>query len=116
MEYIFQKRAKLVGNIESGVLSLLNMHDDWIHDQYGESFIHHGEIHSGNTAFHPFSTNITGYFQDDETSKWIKVKNGIAPFNPEEPESAWKGRIESYFIYTIKTGCHTRWKKIQINS
>ncbi|MGD8190947.1 molecular chaperone GrpE [Brevibacillus ginsengisoli] len=74
----FQKRAKLAGFVGSGKLWLINQHEEWIHDVYEECDIHHGRIFSLTKAFHPLSTTITGYFQDSETKKWIRVENGLA--------------------------------------
>lgn len=71
MQYVLEKRAKLVGRMDKGSLWLLNVHDDWIHDQYGESYIYHGTIYSSREPFHPLSTSISGYFK-------MKIrKNGL---------------------------------------
>ncbi|RXT07257.1 molecular chaperone GrpE [Ammoniphilus sp. CFH 90114] len=74
----YQKRAKLVGLAGGEVLWLLNEHDEWIHDVYEESDIHHGVIYSLHQSFHPKSTSITGYFKDTDTGCWIKVEKGAA--------------------------------------
>ncbi|MFC0418045.1 molecular chaperone GrpE [Cytobacillus solani] len=110
MKYIYQKNAKLVGHIEEKVLCLLNSKDDWIHDQYRESFIIHGTIYSSNMPFHPQSISITGYFQDEETGKWIKVKNGVAILNSEDPSISWKMSFEELVSIHFKTGKYIKLK------
>lgn len=110
MPYTFEKKAKLVGSIDKGMLWLLNPHDDWIHDQYGESYIYYGTIYS-KKLFHPLSTTITGYFQDTDTNKWIKVKYGIAKFKPEEIQNSWKDSLEDFLTLSFKTGVYKYYKK-----
>lgn len=116
MNYIYQKRAKLVGNVERGILWLLNMHDDWIHDQYGESYIYHGVVYSNSRAFHELSTTVTGYFQDDDTGQWIKVMNGRATFEPNDMKKAWKKQLESFVSVSFKTGTYKRYRKTNLKS
>ncbi|PFO07855.1 molecular chaperone GrpE [Bacillus sp. AFS076308] len=106
MQYILEKKAKLVGRVDKGQLWLLNVHDDWIHDQYGESYIYHGQIYSSRNPFHPLSTSITGYFQDDDSQKWIKVKAGVATFNPENIDDSWVERVENLIKIRFKTGVY----------
>lgn len=114
MKYTYEKKAKLVGNIEKGMLWLLNREDDWIHDQYGESYIYYGTIHSSREPFHPLSTSITGYFQDHDSKLWIKVKGGLAKFTPGEIEKCWFGQIEEQLHVKIKTGIYKYYKKTKI--
>lgn len=109
MQYTFEKKAKLVGGVNKGRLWLLNPHDDWIHDQYGESYIFHGTIYS-KKPFHPLSTTITGYFQDDDSHKWIKIKYGVAKFNPEEMPLSWKDHLDDFFTISFKTGKYRFYK------
>ncbi|WP_404332007.1 molecular chaperone GrpE [Mesobacillus maritimus] len=106
MQYLYEKRAKMVGNIDKGLLWLLNVHDDWIHDQYGESHIYYGTIYSSKGPFHPLSTTITGYFQDSDSSRWLKVKNGVARIHDENNQTAWKGQIDDFLKVTFKTGVY----------
>lgn len=115
MKYTYQKKAKLVGNVDKGRLWLVNREDDWIHDQYGESYIYYGMIHSSAAPFHPLSASITGYFQDNDTQKWIKVKGGIAFFNPGEIEKSWFNNIEDFIHVEMKTG-HYKYYKKKLNS
>ncbi len=89
----FQKRAKLVGLAGGEGLWLLNVHDEWIHDVYEESDIHHGVIYSIHQSFHPKSTSITGYFQDADTKKWIKVERGAAKLS-NAGETGWGNSLE----------------------
>lgn len=112
MKYTYQKKAKLVGNVDRGKLWLLNREDDWIHDQYGESYIYYGIIHSSAAPFHPLSTSITGYFHDHDTQKWIKVKGGIAHFKPGEVEKSWFDNIEDSLQVKMKTGVYKYYKKM----
>jgi hypothetical protein len=116
MEYIYQKRAKLVGNVDRGVLWMLNMHDDWIHDQYGESYIYHGIIYSSFNPFHELSTSVTGYFQDDDTKQWIKVKKGKAKIDPNDINLSWKENLESFLTIRLKTGYYKYCKRITVKS
>jgi len=115
MKYTYQKEAKLVGNVDKGKLWLLNLHDDWIHDQYGESYIYYGIIHSKATTFHPLSTSITGYFQEHDSKKWIKVKGGVAFFTPGEIENSWIDSIEALLHVEIKTAVYKFYKINYIN-
>lgn len=110
MNYTFEKKAKLVGKIGSGKLWLLNITDDWIHDQYGDSHIYYGTIHSGNQAFHPVSTSISGYFQDEDTGLWIKVKDGVARLDPENHHNSWKTDINELVKISINTGVYKKYK------
>lgn len=110
MLYTFEKKAKLVGSIDKGMLWLLNPQDDWIHDQYGESYIYYGTIYS-KKLFHPLSTTITGYFQDADTNKWIKVKYGIARFNLGEIQLSWKDSLDDFLNISFKTGVYRYYKK-----
>lgn len=112
MQYIYEKKAKLVGSMDKGKLCLLNIHDDWIHDQYGECYIFYGQIHSLNEPFHPLSTSITGYFQDEDSQKWIKVVNGVAKFLPENIDKSWEDKIENLVKFKILTGFY---KYIKVN-
>lgn len=96
MNGILEKKAKLVGSKEKGLLWLLNLRDDWIHDQYEESHIYYGTIYSSQNAFHPLSTSITGYFQDSETRKWIRVKDGVATFSQTNILLSWKDRLTDF--------------------
>ncbi|GIN62403.1 hypothetical protein J27TS8_23960 [Robertmurraya siralis] len=114
MNDLYQKRAKLVGHVDSGLLWLLNMHDDWIHDQYGESYIYHGIIYSSTTPFHALSTSVTGYFQDDDTKRWLKVKDGKAIFEPKDISLAWKDQLEEFFTFTFTTGRYIRYKEAKL--
>jgi hypothetical protein len=106
MKYTYQKKAKLVGNINKRRLWLLNTHDDWIHDQYGESYIYYGTIHSIKKAFHPLSTSITGYFQDEDSKKWIKVNDGVAIFNNGDQNVSWKENIEEFIKVSVTSGVY----------
>lgn len=111
MELVYEKKAKLVGRTDKGKLWLLNIEDDWIHDQYGDSYIYYGEIHSLSDPFHPVSTSITGYFQDVDTNKWIKVEKGVATFNPDDVDSSWESHIENIVKYKLLTGVYKYMKK-----
>lgn len=111
MKYTYQKKAKLVGNVDRGKLWLLNLEDDWIHDQYGESYIYYGQIYSSLHPFHPLSTSITGYFQDDDSKKWIKVKAGVATFNPDNPQNSWEDKLENLIKIRVTTGVYIYMKK-----
>jgi hypothetical protein len=111
VRYIFEKKAKLVGRVDKGLLWLLNVQDDWIHDQYGESYIYYGQIYSSLNPFHPLSTSITGYFHDVDSKKWIKVKDGVAKFNPENIQDSWEDRIENLMKIKFKTGVYKYVKK-----
>lgn len=106
MNYTYQKKAKLVGNVNSGRLWLINLEDDWIHDQYSESYIYYGTIYSSEKPFHSLSTSITGYFQDCDTQKWIKVKRGVALFTPGKVEKSWKKQIGDFLRIEVKTGIY----------
>lgn len=106
MNYLFEKKAKLVGKIGSGKLWLLNITDDWIHDQYGDSYIHYGKIHASKEAFHPVSTSITGYFQDEDTKKWIKVNDGLARLDSH----SWKDHIKEFVKITVATGVYKHYR------
>lgn len=106
MKYTYQKAAKLVGNVDKGKLWLLNLHDDWIHDQYGESYIFYGTIHSSAGPFHPLSTSISGYFQERDSDKWIKVKGGVASFTPGKIEQCWMDKLQDFLHVEIKTGIY----------
>lgn len=105
MRYCYEKKAKLVGNIASGRLWLLNPHDDWIHDQYGESYIYYGTIYSIK-PMHPLSTTITGYFQDADSKKWIKVKTGVAKFRTGEIQLSWKNNLNDFISISLTTGVY----------
>lgn len=97
----YQKKAKLIGFAGKDVLWLQNQHDEWIHDVYEESHIHHGIIYSVQKSFHPLSTSITGYFQDSDTKKWIKVKDGMArtPGPSAENEAGWMNSLEELLLH-----------------
>lgn len=69
---------KLIGFNHSDQLWLQNKKDEWIHDVYEECSIHHGKIYSLNKPINKASTFITGFFQDEDTKKWIYVENGVA--------------------------------------
>lgn len=105
MDYIYEKKAKLVGDVEENTLCLLNSQDDWIHDQYGDSKIYHGTIYSFFKPFHPTSTSITGFFQDEETAKWIKVNNGIAT-----NKQAWENELGELLTFSLSTGRHAKFR------
>lgn len=107
MDYVYEKKAKLVGGIDETTLCLLNSQDDWIHDQYGESKIYHGTIYSFFKPFHPSSTSITGFFQDEETEQWIKVKNGIVTIDKNNTFS-WKKELGELLTFTLSTGKHIK--------
>ncbi|MFO1442549.1 molecular chaperone GrpE [Bacillus sp. Bva_UNVM-123] len=111
MKYTYQKKAKLVGDVGNGKLWLINCKDDWIHDQYGESYIYYGIIYS-RTPFHPLSLSISGYFQECDTKKWIKVKKGAAFFPVCEVEQAWHDHIEDFIHVEMKTGVYKYYKKV----
>lgn len=115
MKSTYRKNCKLVGNVDGGRLWLLNSEDDWIHDQYGESYIYYGTIHSKSEPFHPLSTSITGYFQDRDSQKWIKVEGGVAPFTPGKIERAWINSIEDFVHVEIKTGVYKYYTKKHLN-
>jgi hypothetical protein len=110
MQYTFEKKAKLVGSIDKGMLWLLNPQDDWIHDQYGESYIYYGTIYS-KKLFHPLSTTISGYFQDADTKKWIMIKYGVAKFIPGKIDGSWKNGLEDFLSISFKTGVYRSYKK-----
>jgi phage pi2 protein 07 len=57
------------------------------------------------------STSITGYFQDDDTKEWIKVRNGVAVFNPENMADSWVARLEDFIKIKLKTGVYKYYKK-----
>ncbi|MEH7495322.1 hypothetical protein [Neobacillus niacini] len=57
------------------------------------------------------STSITGYFQDEDTKKWIKVHNGAAVFNPENMADSWGARLEDFIKIKLKTGVYKYFKK-----
>lgn len=114
MQSIFEKRAKLVGSKDKGMLWLLNTCDDWIHDQYGESYIYYGTIYS-KKPFHPLSTAITGYFQDEDSSRWIKINNGVAIFKPNAIDAPWKKQLEDFLQISFQTGVYRIYKKSSLN-
>lgn len=90
----YSKKAKLVGST-TGDLWLLNRLDEWIHDCYEESSIYHGTIYSVSESFHPKSTSLTGFFQDEDSKKWIHVINGIARVSSSDQETAgWNDSLE----------------------
>ena len=85
MKYVlqrFEKKMKLIGFGSSNQLWLQNKKDEWIHDVYEECTIHHGKIYSLKKPINKASTFITGFFQDEDTKKWIYVENGVAQHAP----------------------------------
>ncbi|MDT8860864.1 molecular chaperone GrpE [Alkalihalobacillus sp. MEB130] len=92
----YEKKGKLIGHVSDQRLWFQNMKDEWIHDVYEESYIHYGKIYSVHEPFHRLSTSVTGYFQDEDTNKWIKVCNGVGDRRENEKESVfgWKESLE----------------------
>ncbi|QED49424.1 hypothetical protein [Cytobacillus dafuensis] len=111
MEYIYSKTAKLIGFIENDVMWLQNKEEDWIHDEYRESYIHYGTIYA-NKKFHPLAISITGYFQDHDSKKWIKVSNGIVKKKEGEEIYEWADHLEDFFHLRLKTGKYKKFKSI----
>lgn len=109
MEYTYSKTAKLIGFVENDVMWLQNKEDDWIHDYYRESYIHYGTIYA-NKKFHPLSTSITGYFQDFDTKKWIKVSNGIVKKQDGKEVYEWTEHLEDFFQLRFITGKYKKYK------
>lgn len=108
MDYVFEKSAKLVGSVNGTTLCLLNSEDDWIHDQYGESKIYHGKLYSFFQPFHRTSTSVTGYFQDEETGKWLRLINGLAT-----TEHEWKDDLSELLSFSINTtSSHVKFYKV----
>ncbi|OIJ18043.1 hypothetical protein BKP45_10600 [Anaerobacillus alkalidiazotrophicus] len=108
MKYVLkrhEKKAKLVGMANSNQLWLQNMREEWIHDIYEESDIHYGMIYSIHKSFHRLSTSITGFFQDEDTQKWIYVENGVAykeaPENSDKPYG-WEDDLQKLMVKEIE--------------
>lgn len=93
-EEVFEKKVKLVTIPTDENAWLVNFHDDWIHDHYDGSKIYYGTVYSPFEAFFPLSTQISGYFKDDDTKKWIKVTNGIAQIRNDANKPIWWDSLE----------------------
>ncbi|OIJ14095.1 hypothetical protein BKP35_07795 [Anaerobacillus arseniciselenatis] len=108
MKYVLKrqvKKAKLVGMSNSSQLWLQNMKDEWIHDIYEESDIHYGRIYSVHESFHHISTSITGFFQDEDTKKWIYVENGQASkviTKENNKPFGWEEDLQNLMVKEIK--------------
>ncbi|WNF35010.1 molecular chaperone GrpE [Bacillaceae bacterium IKA-2] len=111
MEYILkrqEKLVKLVGLSNSNQLWLQNIRDEWIHDIYEESDIHYGVIHSVHKSFYHRSTSITGFFQDQDTKKWIYVENGVADKSETDKIKkpfGWEDDLQKLMMKEINYNC-----------
>lgn len=96
-EEVYEKKVKLVtipDDQDGKKAWVVNFHDDWIHDHYDGSTIYYGTIYSPFESFFPLTTQITGYFRDDDTKKWIKVDNGIANLENDGNQVVWWDSLE----------------------
>jgi hypothetical protein len=89
---MFEKRAKLVQKKGSDELMLVTNEEDWIHDALDEMHIFYGVVYAEDEPFAADTTAIDGYFQDDETGRWIHLAAG----NARDDGQAWKKRLEDF--------------------
>ena len=90
---VYEKKVKLVTIPNDQSAWLVNLHDDWVHDHYDGSIIYYGKIYSPFESFFPLTTQITGFFRDDDTKKWIRVENGIVHLTNED-QTVWWDSLE----------------------
>lgn len=91
-ELLYEKRARLAMQPNSGQLVLVSATEDWMHDALGEAILYHGSVYAEDAPFSPEATAIDGYFQDDASGKWIHLSRGLAYDTPE----AWRDTLEEF--------------------
>ena len=99
-EEVYEKKVQLVIIPNDKRAWVVNYHDDWIHDCYDGSTIFHGTIYSPFEAFFPLTTQITGYFREDDLNKWLKVENGFSYLN-ENGQAVWWDNLEDLIRFEL---------------
>lgn len=89
---MFEKPVKLIQKKGSPDITLVTVEEDWIHDALDEMQIFYGMVYAEDEPFAADTTSIDGYFQDEETGRWIHLKAG----NATDSGSAWKGSLEEF--------------------
>lgn len=100
-EEVYEKKVKLVAIPDDKKAWIVNYHDDWIHDCYDGSTIFCGMIYSPFESFFPYSTEITGYFHDDDSKKWIKVEYGKASLENNHHQPVWWENLEELIRFEL---------------
>ena len=89
---MFEKRAKLVQKAGSPELVLVTSEEDWIHDALDDMRIFYGTVYAESEPFAADTTSIDGYFQDEESGRWIRLMAG----NARDDGSAWRQSLEDF--------------------
>lgn len=89
---MFEKPAKLIQKKGSADITLVTVEEDWIHDALDEMQIFYGMVYAEDEPFAADTTSIDGYFQDEETNRWIHLKAG----NATDDGQAWKASLEDF--------------------
>ncbi len=74
---------------------LVSSSEDWIHDALDDVQIISGTIYATDEPFLPGAPSRTGYFQSDETGKWVYVAGGKVEAN-EEGCCPWRDELTDF--------------------
>jgi hypothetical protein len=89
---MFEKSAKLIQKAGSDTLVLVTNEEDWIHDALDDMRIFYGTVYAEDEPFAADTTSIDGYFQDEESGRWIHLSAG----NAIDDGDAWKDSLEDF--------------------
>lgn len=95
-EVVWSMNAKLTHKQGDGYLWAVPSEQDWIHDALDDVTIIPGVIYADEEPFLPGSIELTGYFQADETGKWVRVERGQVPVEIVSGDACWKSDLSEF--------------------
>ncbi len=90
----FSLKASLTHKPGDAFFWLVSSSEDWIHDALDDVQIISGTIYAVDEPFLPGAPSRTGYFQSDETGKWVYVLGGKV--EAEEGSCPWRDELTDF--------------------
>ncbi len=93
---VYEARMKLVGTRDSEILWLIPSDEDWEHDALDDVIVIPGVLYAEDEPFDSHDMTANGYFQDDESNRWIHVDHGCVAVNLSTGTPSWSDDLTEF--------------------
>lgn len=87
--YVLEQKMKLTGKPGATTMFVVPSAQDWVHDALDEVRIVAGTLYADDEPFLEGSAVCTGYFQADDTQRWVRITDGAAAVNASTGDVTW---------------------------
>lgn len=95
-EEIWSLEAALVRLQGERTLWAVAAHQDWEHDMLDGTETIAGTLYADDDPFNSSSSPLTGYFQAEESGKWLRIDNGKAVIDATCGHAEWRDDLADF--------------------